>query len=52
MLRIPMSPSRASARTIFREHANADLELSSIACMIEGTPAITITLAIQKPRRP
>jgi hypothetical protein len=29
-----------------REHANADLELSatssSIACMIEGTPAITI----------
>jgi hypothetical protein len=25
---------------------------SSIACRIEGTPAITITLAIQKPRRP
>jgi hypothetical protein len=25
---------------------------SSIACRIEGTPAITTTLAIQKPRRP
>jgi hypothetical protein len=39
-----------------REHANADLELrptsSSIACMIEGTPAITITLPIQKPGAP
>src|SRR6516162_8754672 len=41
----------------FREHANADFELrratsSSIACMIEGTPAITITLPIQKPGAP
>jgi hypothetical protein len=36
----------------FREHANADLELSSIACMIEGTPAIAITLPIQKPGAP
>jgi hypothetical protein len=39
-----------------REHANADRELrrhlSSIACMIEGTPAITITLPIQKPGAP
>jgi hypothetical protein len=40
-----------------REHANADLELlgatsSSIACMIEGTPAITMTLPIQKPGAP
>jgi hypothetical protein len=34
----------------FREHANAGLELggtsSSIACMIEGTPAITITVSL------
>src|SRR5262245_25684674 len=38
----------------FREHANADLELrrASIACMIEGTPAIAITLPIQKPGAP
>jgi hypothetical protein len=35
----------AHPRARFREHANADLELrrhsSSIACRIEGTPAIT-----------
>jgi hypothetical protein len=34
----------------FREHANAGLELggtsSSIACMIEGTPAITVTVSL------
>src|SRR5262249_2774627 len=39
-----------------REHANPILSLgatsSSIACMIEGTPAITITLPIQKPGPP
>src|SRR5215831_3076030 len=33
-----------------REHGNATS--SSIACMIEGTPAITITLPIQKPGAP
>src|SRR5262245_6675035 len=40
----------------FREHATPILSLgatsSSIACMIEGTPAITITLPIQKPGAP
>jgi quercetin dioxygenase-like cupin family protein len=37
----------------FRENANAvDATSSSIACMIEGTPAITITLPIQKPGAP
>src|SRR5262249_50636832 len=40
-----------------REHANAPIlslgaTSSSIACMIEGTPAITITLPIQKPGAP
>jgi hypothetical protein len=34
----------------FREHANAGLELggtsSSIACIIEGTPAITMTVSL------
>src|SRR5215510_2211179 len=38
------------------QHGDADVELrptsSSIACMIEGTPAITITLPIQKPGAP
>src|SRR5262245_21734171 len=39
-----------------RKYANADLELrrhsSRMACMIEGTPAITIKLPIQKPGAP
>jgi hypothetical protein len=39
----------------FRKHTEAGLELgphrSSIACMIEGTPASTITLPIQKAGR-
>ena len=45
---IPMSPSRASARTVSENMRTPILSLgatsSSIACMIEGTPAITITL--------
>jgi len=40
----------------FREHGTPILSLgatsSSIACMIEGTPAITITSPIQKPGAP
>jgi hypothetical protein len=51
-----MSPSRASARTISENMRTLVLSLgatsSSIACMIEGTPAITITLPIQKPGAP
>src|SRR6516225_9350409 len=53
---IPMSPSRASARTVSENMRTPILSLgatsSSIACMIEGTPAITITLPIQKPGAP
>src|SRR5262245_52691546 len=53
---IPMSPSRASARTVSESMRTLTLSLgatsSSIACMIEGTPAITITLPIQKPGAP
>src|SRR2546423_6221811 len=48
-----MSPSRASARTVSESMRMRILSLgatsSSIACMIEGIPAITITLPIQKP---
>src|SRR5215470_1591020 len=51
-----MSPSRASARTVSESMRTLTLSLgatsSSIACMIEGTPAITITLPIQKPGAP
>src|SRR5215831_13781067 len=51
-----MSPSRASARTVSESMGTPMLSLgatsSSIACMIEGTPAITITLSIQKPGAP
>src|SRR2546430_3937333 len=51
-----MSPSRASARTVSESMRTLVLSLaatsSSIACMIEGTPAITITLPIQKPGAP
>src|SRR5262245_6477347 len=51
-----MSPSRASARTISENMRTPILSLgatsSSIACMIEGTPAMTITLPIQKPGAP
>src|SRR5262245_14143923 len=51
-----MSPSRASARTVSESMRTPILSLgatsSSIACMIEGTPAITITLPIQKPGAP
>ena len=47
-----MSPSRASARTVSESMRTLTLSLgatsSSIACMIEGAPAITITLPIQK----
>ncbi len=50
---VPMSPSRASARTvsesIFAPVLSFGATSSSIACMIAGTPAITITLPIQKP---
>jgi hypothetical protein len=53
---IPMSFSRASARTVSESMRTPILSLgatsSSIACMIEGTPAITITLPIQKPGAP
>src|SRR6516162_2365001 len=52
----PMSPSRASARTVSESVRTPILSLgatsSSIACMIEGTPAITIALSIQKPGAP
>src|SRR5262249_47548336 len=52
----PMSPSRASARTVSENMRTPILSLgatsSSIACMIDGTPAITITLPIQKPGAP
>src|SRR5256885_14817619 len=51
-----MSPSRASARTVSESMRTPVSSLgdtsSSIACMIEGTPAITITLPIQKPGAP
>src|SRR5205807_7954115 len=53
---MPISPSRASARTVSESMRAPILSLgatsSSIACMIEGTPAITITLPIQKPGAP
>jgi hypothetical protein len=53
---IPMSPSRASARTVSESMRTPILSLgatsSSIACIIEGTPASTITLPIQKPGAP
>ena len=53
---MPMSPSRAFARTVSESMRTPILSLgatsSSIACMIEGTPAITITLPIQKPGAP
>src|SRR5947209_7541979 len=53
---MPISPSRASARTVSESMRTPVLSLgatsSSIACMIEGTPAITITLWIQKPGAP
>src|SRR5262249_14333901 len=53
---MPMSPSRAFARTVSESMRTPILSLgatsSSIACMIEGTPAITITLPIQKPGPP
>ena len=49
------SPAR-SARTVSENMRTPTLSLgatsSSIACMIEGTPAITITLPIQKPGAP
>src|SRR5262249_50912988 len=51
-----MSPSRASARTVSESMGTPILSLgatpSSIACIIEGMPAITITLPIQKPGAP
>src|SRR5262245_17824509 len=51
-----MSPSRASARAVSEGMRTPILSLgatsSSIACMIEGTTAITITLPIQKPGAP
>ena len=51
-----MSPSRASARTVSDSMRTPVLSLgatsSSIACMIEGTPAITMTLPIQMPGAP
>src|SRR4030088_188569 len=49
----PMSPSRALARTESDSIRTPDFslgtKLSIIACMIEGTPAITMTLPILKP---
>jgi hypothetical protein len=51
-----MSPSRASARTVSESMripvSSLGATSSIIACMIEGTPAITITLPIQKPGAP
>ena len=51
-----MSPSRALARTVSDSIRLPVFSLgatsSSIACMIEGTPAITMTLPIQKPGAP
>ena len=51
-----LQPSRVSARTVSENMRTPILSLgatsSSIACMIEGTPAITITLLIQKPGAP
>ena len=48
-----MSPSRALARTNSESIRTPDFSLgatmSIIACMIEGTPAITMTLPILKP---
>src|SRR5262249_53901966 len=53
---IPISPSRASARTVSESMRTPILSLgatsSCMACMIEGTPAITIKLPIQKPGAP
>ena len=50
---VPMSPSRRSARTVSVNMRTPVWSLgatsSSITCMIEGTPAITITLPSQKP---
>src|SRR5208337_3388278 len=53
---VPISLSRALARILSESMRMPVLSLgaasSSIACMIEGTPAITITLPIQKPGAP
>ena len=50
---LPMSPSRALARTDSDSIRTPDFSfgatMSIIACMIEGTPAITMTLPIMKP---
>ena len=53
---LPMSPSRAFARTVSDSMRTPVLSLgatsSSMACMIEGTPAMTMTLPIQMPGAP
>ena len=53
---VPTSPSLASARMVSDSSLAPVFSFgatsSSIACMIEGTPAITITLPIQKPGAP
>ena len=53
---VPMSPSRASARMVSDSMRTPVLSFgatsSSIACMIEGTPAMTMTLSIQMPGAP
>src|SRR6188474_2491176 len=49
----PISPSREFARTVSDSIRTPDFSfgatMSIIACMIEGTPAMTMTLSILKP---
>ena len=49
----PMSPSRALARTVSDSMRTPDFSfgatMSIIACMMEGTPAMTMTLPSLKP---
>ena len=51
-----MSPSRTSplmvSDSIFTPVCSIGVAASSIACMIDGTPAITITLPMRKPGAP
>jgi len=53
---VPTSPSRASARRVSDSIrvpvASFGATVSSMACMIVGAPAITITLPIQRPGAP
>ena len=53
---VPTSPSLASARIVSDRSLAPVFSFgatsSTIACMIDGTPAMTITFSIQKPGAP